>query len=71
MNIAQTERLILREFKLTDAQSLCNLNNDPEVIKFTGDAPFVDENEAKAFIQDYSDYGFGRWADKMINFKAK
>jgi [ribosomal protein S5]-alanine N-acetyltransferase len=64
MNLT-TDRLILREFKLEDAVGLFELNADPIVLQFTGDAPFSSIEEAKRFIQNYShyqEYGFGRWS---------
>lgn len=63
--VLETERLLLREFILEDAQSMFDLNSDPEVIKYTGDPPFESVEQAKAFLQNYRDYkknGFGRWA---------
>ena len=41
------------------------LNSDTEVIKYTGDPPFVSVEEAEQFLAGYRDYaknGFGRWA---------
>lgn len=32
------------------------LNEDPEVLQFTGDAPFKDESEAFAFLKGYDQY---------------
>ena len=63
--ILETSRLILREFELHDAKEMWELNNDPDVIKYTGDPPFESVEEAKLFLKNYSDYqknGFGRWA---------
>jgi len=63
--ITTSSRLFLREFFIDDAVNFFNLNNDPEVIKYTGDPPFNSVSEAEIFIQNYStykDYGFGRWA---------
>lgn len=63
--ILETERLFLREFMLSDNVHLFNLNNDSEVLKYTGDIPFVSIKEATKFIDNYSEYqisGFGRWA---------
>jgi RimJ/RimL family protein N-acetyltransferase len=63
--VAQTERLILREFADVDARELQALNNDPAVIRYTGDEPFTDYHAALAFVQAYDHYsknGFGRWA---------
>ena len=64
MTILKTKRLTLREFELSDANSLYELNSDPEVIKYTGDPPFKNKVEAKEFILNYNHYkkyGFGRW----------
>jgi len=60
-----TPRLVLREFRVEDTAALFALNSDPEVLRYTGDVPFVDELEAAAFIRGYNHYeehGFGRWA---------
>jgi [ribosomal protein S5]-alanine N-acetyltransferase len=66
----ETERLYLREFIHEDASDLLALNNDKEVIKYTGDKPFKDLRDAQDFIKDYK-YTFihsnqqrriGRWA---------
>lgn len=60
-----TERLTFREFLLSDAPALHELNSDPEVMRYTGDKAFQTEQAAEAFIENYSDYdknGFGRWA---------
>lgn len=65
MIIAETERLILREMMASDAEKAYRLNLDPEVIKYTGDAPFPSIEEARIFLANYSSYkkyGFGRWA---------
>ena len=72
--ITTSQRLFLREFELKDAIHFFNLNNDPEVIKYTGDSPFNSIEEAETFINNYSaynDYGYGRWAvclKKNANF---
>ena len=63
--IIKTKRLILRELNLIDAKDFYNLNNNPNVIKFTGNVAFKDEEEAKDFLLNYKDYelnGYGRWA---------
>jgi len=55
----------LREFSIEDAASILELNNDPEVLKFTGDKAFVSVEEARLFLENYDQYalhGFGRWA---------
>jgi RimJ/RimL family protein N-acetyltransferase/GNAT superfamily N-acetyltransferase len=63
--ILETTRLYLREFMLSDASCLFHLNNNPNVLKYTGDLPFKSVDEANRFIENYTDYkrnGFGRWA---------
>jgi RimJ/RimL family protein N-acetyltransferase len=63
--IAETSRLILREFTPDDAYSIWELNSDPEVLKYTGDPPFETVEKAREFLMDYREYkkhGFGRWA---------
>ncbi|MFY0643777.1 MAG: GNAT family N-acetyltransferase [Bacteroidia bacterium] len=67
--IAETERLILREFDpLKDANNAYELNADPEVIKYTGDPPFESVQAAQDFLANYTDYkrnGYGRWAVEL------
>ena len=63
--ILETERLYLREFIDSDGSHFFHLNNNPEVLKFTGNDPFKSIDEANDFMRNYSDYeknGFGRWA---------
>ena len=63
--IFQTERLYLREFHPDDAFFFYTLNEDPEVLKYTGDAPFSSLQDARLFLEGYDQYqkyGLGRWA---------
>jgi RimJ/RimL family protein N-acetyltransferase len=63
--IVSTERLLLREMTAADAAHCFDLNNDPDVLRFTGEAPFPDVEAARAFLDSYPAYredGFGRWA---------
>ena len=63
--IAETSRLLLRELQPTDAQSFYALNANPNVIRYTGNTAFATVEEAKEFLENYSDYqlnGYGRWA---------
>ena len=63
--ILETERLILREFSLLDAESLFALNTNPNVLQYSGDAPFTSVAASELFICNYSsyaDYGYGRWS---------
>lgn len=70
--IIETDRLLLREFILDDAEKFYQLNLNPNVIKYTGNTAFKNIEEAKSFLENYKDYkanGYGRWAviDKENN----
>ena len=52
----ETERLILRQFLEEDAPFFFELNNDFEVIKYTGDLPFKTIEASKALITGYDQY---------------
>lgn len=63
--IFETDRLLLRELNISDAENFYKLNSDFDVIKFTGDNKFTSVNEAKTFLENYTEYkkyGYGRWA---------
>ncbi|AWH74357.1 hypothetical protein DCS32_09355 [Dokdonia sp. Dokd-P16] len=51
--ILETERLYLRAFIYEDAVHLYEMNNDPDVIKYTGDSAFKNLKEAQGFISEY------------------
>ena len=60
-----TSRLYLRRFSSEDSAYFFALNEDPEVMRYTGDVPFTDEAAARAFLDRYDHYqhfGYGRWA---------
>lgn len=60
----ETRRLWLRELTPEDAQFAYDLNNNPNVIKYTGDPPFSSLEEAEKFLHNYNHYenfGYGRW----------
>lgn len=70
--ILETPRLFLRELGPDDAEQFYQLNLNPNVIKYTGNAAFKDVEEALHFLENYQDYkqnGYGRWAviDKSSN----
>ena len=55
----------MREFDISDAEKLYELNSDIEVVKYIGDSPYGSNNDSKEFILSYNEYkknGFGRWA---------
>ncbi|APY07194.1 GNAT family N-acetyltransferase [Winogradskyella sp. J14-2] len=63
--ILETNRLLLRELSLSDAENIYNLNLNPDVIKYTGDTAFKSIEDAHKFLKNYLDYklnGYGRWA---------
>lgn len=62
--LIETPRLAMRRMVLDDAPHMFELNNDPEVIKYTGDPPFADLAATVAFVISYHPYratGMGRW----------
>ena len=65
MNIVkETERLILREFDISDAQTFYELNLDEEVMRYTADKVFASVDESAYLIRNYKEYkknGYGRW----------
>ena len=63
--VFETHRLSLRELTTADAPHFFALNADPEVLRYTGDAPFEDLKAAQTFLENYKpyqQYGYGRWA---------
>ncbi len=66
---AETERLMLREFHPeSDAEPMFLLNEDPEVMKYTGDKRFTSVEDSLQFLRNYSDYeknGIGRWTAEL------
>ena len=63
--LIETERLLLREFLLSDAEQMHLLNDDPEVLRYTGDPPFKGMEGAREFLRTYDEYRrnkMGRWA---------
>lgn len=63
--VLETPRLILREMTPEDAASAFEMNSDPDVLRYTGDVPFTDVEDARNFLvayDHYRKYGFGRWA---------
>lgn len=60
----ETPRLYLREWIIEDAEHFFALNNDPEVIRFTGDPPFESIEATREFVRNYDAFekeGMGRW----------
>lgn len=64
MKILETSRLWLKEFYLSDAHDMYELNKDWDVIRYTGDESFKSLEEAETFLKNYDPYsqtGMGRW----------
>ncbi len=65
MIVVTTPRLELRRFSLDDVEGFYNLNEDSEVIRYTGDRSFKGRQEVETFILAYDQYekhGIGRWS---------
>ncbi|MCB0760047.1 MAG: GNAT family N-acetyltransferase [Flavobacteriales bacterium] len=67
-----THRLTLREWHEEDASFLFHLNNDPEVMLYTGEHNFCSLEEAQLFVKSYDHFvkhGFGRWLVELTDLK--
>ncbi|MGH3646711.1 MAG: GNAT family N-acetyltransferase [Micromonosporaceae bacterium] len=65
--VLETDRLILRRLTLDDLDALCELDSDPEVMRFldNGEATPREtvERELRALLETYRRHpGYGRWA---------
>ncbi|MBD0400334.1 GNAT family N-acetyltransferase [Flammeovirga sp. EKP202] len=63
--VISTERLYLKRFSPHDAPFFFNMNLDQEVMQYTGDPPFKNIEETRAFIESYDHYekyDYGRWS---------
>ncbi|TCN51577.1 N-acetyltransferase [Flavobacterium circumlabens] len=62
----ETERLILREFLLSDVEGMFELESNPNVHTYLGNKPITHIDESLAYIefvqQQYKDFDTGRWA---------
>jgi RimJ/RimL family protein N-acetyltransferase len=66
----ETERLLIRPFKLEDIEPSYTMNLDAEVSKFTGDGGVVSKKEIERRIVenvfgDYEKFGYGRLAVEL------
>lgn len=66
MIITQTDRLILRLQTYEDAQSMVELNSDPEVVRYTGDGPLKNVAQARTLLEErifpqWQKYKMGRF----------
>jgi [ribosomal protein S5]-alanine N-acetyltransferase len=63
--ILQTERLLLRQFTIDDADLIYQLNSDPEVVRYVHEPPTSPENApdvVRDIILPQYELGLGRWA---------
>ncbi|MEO6490711.1 MAG: GNAT family N-acetyltransferase [Ferruginibacter sp.] len=72
MAIFETEKLICREFELSDAPFILILLNDPGWIRFIGDRNIRSTEDASNYLQNgpmksYTENGFGLW---MVEIKV-
>ncbi|BAO55183.1 GNAT family N-acetyltransferase [Nonlabens marinus] len=51
--LLETERLLLRPYSIQNAAALYQLNNDTEVMKYTGDVGYASIADAEKYIKDY------------------
>jgi RimJ/RimL family protein N-acetyltransferase len=75
MNLAETERLVLRHLVPGDAEFLCRLLNDPSWLQNIGDRGVRTPREAEQYIQDkfiasYESLGFGMYLTERKSDKA-
>ncbi|HUP26927.1 MAG TPA: GNAT family N-acetyltransferase, partial [Chloroflexia bacterium] len=63
MMLLQTERLVIREMRPSDVESLHLLFSDPLFMRFW---PVFDRSRTERWVEesmlDYARYGFGLWA---------
>ena len=67
MKTVETERLIMRPFEYVDRDAFFRMGTEPAIVRYVGNNPFVDLNQAEAalqswFFDDYQNYGYGRFA---------
>ena len=64
-----THRLYLNRMTADDAKHAFDLNNDQDVIRYTGDPPFDSVESARTFLERYTGYdesGYGRFAVRLL-----
>lgn len=63
--IIETERLILRELNMADAEDMLRLHSNVQVQQYTGEATITAlegiHHKIKEKTDEYERYGFGRW----------
>lgn len=65
-SVIETERLLLREIEMEDADAMFELDSDPEVHKYIDNEPVTSKEQIHGVIrfirQQYQTNGIGRWA---------
>ncbi|MGB5980905.1 MAG: GNAT family N-acetyltransferase [Nonlabens sp.] len=51
----ETDRLYLRPFAMEDASCFYEMNDDEQVMRYTGDVPFKNLDAAKEFVKKYNE----------------
>jgi len=54
----ETDRLLMREMNESDAQNFFELNNDPQVLRYTGDEPFESIEHSRNFLKAYPEISY-------------
>lgn len=65
MQIAETKRLLIREFLMSDVDAMLEVYGDPQVMRFSSGLrtrEWVQQRLQRAIEQDYPQNGFGNWA---------
>ena len=70
MQVLETERLVLRHFKPSDAAFILELVNEPGWKKYIGDRGVNSLDDARRYIEtvplaSYAKHGFGLWAVEL------
>src|SRR5690606_15386396 len=64
--VKETQRLLFRELKLTDAEAMFEMDSDPDVHLYLGNNPVKNIDEVKFVIENlqwqYKTFGMGRMA---------
>jgi RimJ/RimL family protein N-acetyltransferase len=72
MDVIRTERLVLREFELSDAEFILGLLNEQAFLRFIGDKGVRNMGDARAYIakgprDSYERHGFGLYAACLLD----
>jgi RimJ/RimL family protein N-acetyltransferase len=72
MNVIQTERLVLRQLDLNDAEFILELLNEAAFLRFIGDKGVRTLSDARAYIvkgpmDSYGRHGFGMYATCLLD----